>query len=168
MTAASGGKPTNGTPETTDTRKIDPQDIDPNDIPENLYPKSQTGGGAKLSELRDQLEKAKEVAKKAQEEAEAQEAALPAMTVASTLGEIVWLMSQSPTHKHFAISDLEWMIMPPILLRQFKIFRDLLQALGRLHHHRFFLDDAGPADQEKIVRAAIDARDVNVFDWFHS
>ncbi|MFN3231365.1 MAG: toxin-activating lysine-acyltransferase [Alphaproteobacteria bacterium] len=113
MTSNTDDKPGNGSP----------PPIDPKNIPEHLHPKSQTGGGQKLSALRDQLEKAKAAAKQAQAEAEAQDAELPAMTVASTLGEIVWLMSQSPTHKHFAISDLEWMIMPPVLLRQFKIFR---------------------------------------------
>jgi len=29
-------------------------------------------------------------------------------TVASVLGEITWLMSRSPVHKQFFISDLEW------------------------------------------------------------
>ena len=32
-------------------------------------------------------------------------------------------MSQSATHKHFTMADLEWMIMPPVLLKQFKIYR---------------------------------------------
>jgi cytolysin-activating lysine-acyltransferase len=43
-------------------------------------------------------------------------------TVASVLGEIVWLMSQSPAHKQFLIGDLEWLVMPPVLLRQFRMF----------------------------------------------
>ena len=38
------------------------------------------------------------------------------------LGEIVWLMSQSPIHKQFYISDLEWFVMTPVLLQQFRIF----------------------------------------------
>lgn len=45
-------------------------------------------------------------------------------TISHVFGEIVWLMTQSQTHKHFALSDLEWMIMPPVLLSQFRIFRD--------------------------------------------
>lgn len=45
-------------------------------------------------------------------------------TVAAALGEIVWLMSQSPTHKHFAIADLEWLVMPALLLKQCRIFYD--------------------------------------------
>ncbi len=45
-------------------------------------------------------------------------------TVSHVLGEVVWLMTQSPQYKHFALADLEWMVMPPILLNQFRIFRD--------------------------------------------
>ena len=43
-------------------------------------------------------------------------------TVAEVLGEIVWLMSQSQAHKHQFIADLEWMVMPPVLLSQFRLF----------------------------------------------
>jgi cytolysin-activating lysine-acyltransferase len=42
--------------------------------------------------------------------------------VSAVLGEIVWLMSQSPLHKQFFISDLEWFAMTPILLQQFRTF----------------------------------------------
>ncbi len=45
-------------------------------------------------------------------------------TVESIIGEMVWLLSQSPAHKFLTIADLEWFVMPPIMLRQFKIFRD--------------------------------------------
>lgn len=51
-------------------------------------------------------------------------------TVASSLGEIVWLMSQSPAHKTFFISDLEWMIMVPVMLQQFRIFYDQQKPIG--------------------------------------
>jgi len=43
-------------------------------------------------------------------------------TVAQVMGEIVWLLSQSPQHKNFFIADLEWLVMTPILLNQFRIF----------------------------------------------
>ena len=46
----------------------------------------------------------------------------PAKTVAQMLGEIVWLMTQSPVHKQLFIGDLEWFCMPAILLEQFRIF----------------------------------------------
>ena len=43
-------------------------------------------------------------------------------TVANMLGEITWLMTQSPRHKTFFLSDLEWMAMAPIMLNQFRVF----------------------------------------------
>jgi cytolysin-activating lysine-acyltransferase len=51
-------------------------------------------------------------------------------TVSHVLGEMVWLLSQSPTHKHFKIADLEWLIMPPILLRQYRVFYGQKQPVG--------------------------------------
>ncbi|MAU41544.1 MAG: toxin-activating lysine-acyltransferase [Kordiimonas sp.] len=52
------------------------------------------------------------------------------LTVSHMLGEITWLLSQSPTHKHFALSDLEWMVMPALMLEQYRIFRSGNQPLG--------------------------------------
>ena len=43
-------------------------------------------------------------------------------TVAQMLGEITWLMTQSPIHKQLFIGDLEWFAMPAILVEQFCIF----------------------------------------------
>lgn len=43
-------------------------------------------------------------------------------TVAEALGQIVWLFSQSPLHKHLKIADLEWSVMPAVLLEQFRVF----------------------------------------------
>lgn len=43
-------------------------------------------------------------------------------TVAQMLGEITWLMTQSPVHKQLFIGDLEWFAMPAILVEQFRIF----------------------------------------------
>lgn len=51
-------------------------------------------------------------------------------TVSHMLGELVWLLSQSPAHKHFSIGDLEWMVMPPILLEQFRVFHGDKHPLG--------------------------------------
>jgi cytolysin-activating lysine-acyltransferase len=54
----------------------------------------------------------------------------PSKTVAQVLGEIAWLMTQSPRHKVMAIGDLEWLLMPAILLRQFRIFYSGEQPVG--------------------------------------
>jgi len=43
-------------------------------------------------------------------------------TVAAVFGEIVWLLSRSPKHRDLKLSDLETLVMPPLLLRQFKLF----------------------------------------------
>jgi cytolysin-activating lysine-acyltransferase len=45
-----------------------------------------------------------------------------ATTVAAVLGEIAWLMTQSPRHKPMPLADLEWLVMPPVLLKQFRIY----------------------------------------------
>lgn len=45
-----------------------------------------------------------------------------AKKLSEVLGEIVWLMSQSALHKQFFISDLEWLVMTPVLLQQFRLF----------------------------------------------
>lgn len=48
----------------------------------------------------------------------------PVKTVSSVIGDVVWLMGQSQGHKYLTLSDLEWMLMPPVLLGQYKIYRD--------------------------------------------
>ncbi|MCC6775907.1 MAG: toxin-activating lysine-acyltransferase [Hyphomicrobiales bacterium] len=50
--------------------------------------------------------------------------------VSEVLGEIVWLMSQSALHKQFFISDLEWLVMTPVLLQQFRLFYDDTKPIG--------------------------------------
>jgi cytolysin-activating lysine-acyltransferase len=58
-------------------------------------------------------------------------AASPApKTVAQVLGEIAWLMTQSPRHKATPLGDLERLLMPAILLRQFRIFYHGEQPVG--------------------------------------
>jgi cytolysin-activating lysine-acyltransferase len=54
----------------------------------------------------------------------------PSKTVAQVLGEIAWLMTQSPRHKAVPLGDLEWLLMPAILLRQFRIFYQGEQPVG--------------------------------------
>jgi cytolysin-activating lysine-acyltransferase len=46
------------------------------------------------------------------------------------LGEITWLMTQSPRHKALTLGDLEWLVMPAILLKQFRIFYKGEQPVG--------------------------------------
>lgn len=51
-------------------------------------------------------------------------------TVAGVLGEITWLMTQSAAHKGFFISDIEWMIMVPVMQQQFRLFYDKDKPVG--------------------------------------
>jgi cytolysin-activating lysine-acyltransferase len=54
----------------------------------------------------------------------------PPKTVAQVLGEIAWLMTQSPRHKAIPLGDLEWRVLPALLLRQFRIFYKDEQPVG--------------------------------------
>jgi len=51
-------------------------------------------------------------------------------TISQLLGEITWLMTQSPRHKQIPIGDLEWLVMPAILLKQFRMFYNGEQPVG--------------------------------------
>ena len=51
-------------------------------------------------------------------------------TISHVLGEICWLMSQSPVHKQMFMGDLEWFAMPAILLEQFRIFNGPQHPVG--------------------------------------
>lgn len=53
-----------------------------------------------------------------------------APTVSHLLGEMVWLLTQSPLHRALSIADLEWLIMPALVHQQFYIFRDGAQPVG--------------------------------------
>lgn len=57
-------------------------------------------------------------------------AAAPPPTVSHLLGEMTWLLTQSPLHKVFSIGDLEWLIMPALIHQQFYLFRDGDQPVG--------------------------------------
>ena len=41
----------------------------------------------------------------------------------SAVGHAVWLMTQSPLHKHLFITDMEWLLLPPVAAGQFRLWR---------------------------------------------
>lgn len=43
--------------------------------------------------------------------------------VAAILGHVVWLMSQSSKHKHLTLIDMDWLVVPALINRQFKLYR---------------------------------------------
>lgn len=51
-------------------------------------------------------------------------------TVSHMLGEMTWLLTQSPLHRGFAIGDIEWLLMPALIHQQFYIFRDGDKPVG--------------------------------------
>jgi cytolysin-activating lysine-acyltransferase len=53
-----------------------------------------------------------------------------APTVSHFLGEMTWLLSQSPLHRALSIADLEWLIMPALIHEQFYLFRDGNRPVG--------------------------------------
>lgn len=42
---------------------------------------------------------------------------------AEAVGHAVGLMIASPMHRHVFLSDLEWVLLPPVMMGQFRIFR---------------------------------------------
>lgn len=41
--------------------------------------------------------------------------------IAAAIGDIVVVMSRAPGRKHHALGDIEWMVLPPVLARQFYV-----------------------------------------------
>src|SRR5438093_4875312 len=42
---------------------------------------------------------------------------------AALLGEIAWLMMRSPLHRHLFLAAREWLVAPPLQLKQLRLFR---------------------------------------------
>src|SRR5947209_5511459 len=40
---------------------------------------------------------------------------------AASIGDMVVLLSRSPAHKHFSLADIEWLVLPPVIARQFYV-----------------------------------------------
>jgi cytolysin-activating lysine-acyltransferase len=72
-------------------------------------------------------------------------------TVSHLLGEMSWLMTQSPLHKALPIEALEWLAMPALIHRQFYIFRDGDKPVGLALWAR-----CGPAAEAKLERGMIE------------
>ena len=53
-------------------------------------------------------------------------------TFSSVLGQAIWLMSMDDNYKHLPISMIEGRALPPIILRQFKLYYKDKQPIGFL------------------------------------
>lgn len=69
----------------------------------------------------------------------------------AALGHGVWLMSQVPTHKHFFIADLEWMLVPPVAVGQFRLWLEKTLPVG-FATWAFLNEDAEKRIQEGGIR----------------
>lgn len=54
---------------------------------------------------------------------DAEEAGQRPLDKISAVGHAVWLMSQSALHKHLFVTDIEWLLLPPIAAGQFRLWR---------------------------------------------
>jgi len=55
----------------------------------------------------------------------------PTRTVGAALGEITWLLTQSPNHRHaLFLADLEWLVMPPLRHGQYRLFYNEGKPVG--------------------------------------
>lgn len=81
-------------------------------------------------------------------------------TVAEALGQIVWLLTQSPLHRELKLKELEWSIMPAVLKEQFRIFR-----FGPLPEARGI--DVAAAAPPGLDKAAIEQLPLGVAVWAH-
>ncbi len=43
-------------------------------------------------------------------------------TLGSVIGELVWLMSRVPVYRKLKLEDLYWLLMPPVVLGQYKLY----------------------------------------------
>lgn len=123
-TSASNNKPSTNKASLTDSiASASQSDSLQSAIPEHIKPQAASSNIASLSE---KIQQAAEQATKAAEAIPPDEDTSDdePPTIGQMLGDITWILTQSPMHKHFALSDLEWMVMPPLLLEQYRIFRD--------------------------------------------
>lgn len=56
------------------------------------------------------------------------------------LGQAAWVMMNSVNHKHLFLADMEWLLMPPIALKQFRLWRR--EKIPVAYASWAYLDDA--------------------------
>ena len=52
------------------------------------------------------------------------------VTIFQMIGEIVWLLGQLRGYRNLFIADLDWLIIPPLLSKQFLLFREDGKPIG--------------------------------------
>jgi cytolysin-activating lysine-acyltransferase len=82
----------------------------------------------------------------------------PGQTRITAIGHAVWLMSRSPMHRHLMITDIDWLVTPPILLGQFRLWQKEGNPIGFVSWA--FLNEEA---EERIVTKGI--RRLMPTDW---
>jgi cytolysin-activating lysine-acyltransferase len=84
-----------------------------------------------------------------------------APTISHILGEMAWLMTQSPLHKALPLEALEWLAMPALIHRQFYIFRDSERPIGLALWAK-----CSATAEAKLQRGMIEREDrLNLEEW---
>lgn len=50
--------------------------------------------------------------------------------ISASIGDLVLVLSKSPSHKHYSLADIEWMVLPPVLAGQFYVAEATVPATG--------------------------------------
>ncbi|MFM6829069.1 MAG: toxin-activating lysine-acyltransferase [Novosphingobium sp.] len=88
-------------------------------------------------------------------------AAVAAPTISHLLGEMTWLLTQSPLHRAFSIADLEWLVMPALLHQQFYLFRDGDQPVGLAMWAK-----CSPSAADKLQKGMVEPENrLSLGDW---
>ena len=83
---------------------------------------SSTGAAKKPVGSKAAASKAKDKSAAGNESAEqAARQAIQAKMVAAGFGEIVSVLMRSPHYRHYSLTDLEWLVVPPLLAQQFTL-----------------------------------------------
>ena len=82
----------------------------------------------------------------------------PSANRVTAIGHAIWLMSRSPLHKHLMMTDIEWLLMPPIMLNQFHMWQDSGRPHGFASWAYF-----GDEQEERIANKGI--RRLMPTDW---
>ena len=83
----------------------------------------------------------------------------PPKTLAQVMGEITWLMTQSPRHKMIQLGDLEWMVMAAILTQPVGVMfwadKRLAAAEWKSGTHKRIVDIVAPFGGEAEMREQV-------------
>jgi cytolysin-activating lysine-acyltransferase len=83
-------------------------------------------------------------------EAAAKEGAASGFPIANrvaAIGHAIWLISRSPLQKHLTVTDIEWLLMPPIMRNQFQNCQDQ----DRSHCFASWTENIGHTDRTVLL-----------------